>query len=60
MEKSALDYSSINKAESVLNIRVINVQEFKNLLERAQKEAHQLKNTLDELESFEIKVEFKQ
>lgn len=41
-----------------LNISVTNMEEFNLLLERAKKEAQQLNNTIDELSSFELKLNF--
>ena len=41
-----------------LNIEVANLQEFRNLLEQAEKEACQLKKTIDRLRWFNLEIEF--
>lgn len=44
--------------EKVVNISVTNINEFKELMNRANKEVRQLKETISELENFDIKFEF--
>lgn len=41
-----------------LNIEVANLQEFRNLLEQAEKEACQLKKTIDRLRRFNLEIKF--
>lgn len=41
-----------------LNIEVANLQEFRTLLEQAEKEACQLKKTIDRLRWFNLEIEF--
>ncbi|WP_302626776.1 hypothetical protein [uncultured Eubacterium sp.] len=47
-----------NQNKGILNISVTNINEFKDLIEKATKEAHQLNETIDRLNTFHLQVEF--
>ena len=49
---------SVDTWNGEVSLRVIGMKEFNELLERAKKEAEQLNNTIDELSSFELKLNF--
>lgn len=41
-----------------LSIEVKNMPEFRRLIEQAKKEADQLKKTIDQLQNFELNIDF--
>ncbi len=41
-----------------LSIEVKNIPEFRNLVEQAKQEADQLKKTIDQLQYFELNIDF--
>lgn len=41
-----------------LNIEVVNLQEFKELIDRAKHEADQLQETINRLSCFELNIDF--
>lgn len=49
---------SVDAWNGEVSLRVSGMKEFNELLERAKKEAEQLNNTIDELSSFELKLNF--
>lgn len=49
---------SVDAWNGEVSLRVSGMKEFNELLERAKKEAQQLNNTIDELSSFELKLNF--
>ncbi|MDB8574028.1 hypothetical protein [Turicibacter sanguinis] len=49
---------SVDTWNGEVSLRVSGMKEFNELLERAKKEAEQLNNTIDELSSFELKLNF--
>lgn len=48
----------LNTQESTLKISLTNIEEFKNLLSQAKKEADQLNETIRQLEVFELNIQF--
>ncbi len=46
------------EATGRLQIEVTNIPEFYELLQRAEKEAHQLNETISRLKSFELNIDF--
>ena len=49
---------SVDTWNGEVSLRVSGMKEFNELLERAKKEAEQLNNTIDELSTFELKLNF--
>ncbi len=49
---------SVSAWNGEVSVRVSGMKEFNELLGRAEKEAQQLKNTIDELRDFRLKLSF--
>lgn len=47
-----------NKSEGILNISVINIKDFEELIFKAKKQADELQNTIDQLENFKLEIKF--